>query len=93
VNFVRLARVRFLVIVLLLWSAVVVARLAELQLAHGSRYRARAQRQQERRIEISPQRGSIFDRNGQALAMSVPVGLDGLQRMRHLVRSVTARRS
>jgi cell division protein FtsI (penicillin-binding protein 3) len=70
VNFVRLARVRFLVIVLLLWSAVVVARLAELQLAHGSRYRARAQRQQERRIEISPQRGSIFDREGRPLAVS-----------------------
>ena len=69
-NFVRLARVRFLVIVLLLWSAVVVARLAELQLAHGSRYRARAQRQQERRIEISPQRGSIFDREGRPLAVS-----------------------
>ena len=69
-NFVRLARVRFLVVFLLLWASVVVARLAELQLAHGDRYRARAQRQQERRIEISPQRGSIFDREGRPLAVS-----------------------
>lgn len=69
-NFVRLGRVRFLVVFLLLWASVVVARLAELQLAHGDRYRARAQRQQERRIEISPQRGSIFDREGRPLAVS-----------------------
>lgn len=69
-NFVRLARVRFLVVFLSLWASVVVARLAELQLAHGGRYRARAQRQQERRIEVSPQRGSIFDREGRPLAVS-----------------------
>jgi cell division protein FtsI/penicillin-binding protein 2 len=72
-NFVRLARVRFLAIALLLWASVVVARLAELQLAEGSRYRARAQRQQERRIEVSPLRGSIFDRSGRPLAVSVEV--------------------
>ncbi len=70
-NFVRLGRVRFLVIFLSLWASVVVARLAELQLAEGGRYRARAQRQQERRIEVSPLRGSIFDREGRPLAVSV----------------------
>ena len=69
-NFVRLGRVRFLVVFLLLWASVVVARLAALQLAHGDRYRARAHRPQERRIEISPQRGSIFDREGRPLAVS-----------------------
>ncbi|HEX9150332.1 MAG TPA: hypothetical protein VF958_14345, partial [Thermoanaerobaculia bacterium] len=72
-NFVRLARVRFLALFLMLWASVVVARLAELQLAQGSRYRARAQRQQERRIEVSPLRGSIFDREGRPLAVSVEV--------------------
>ena len=70
-NFVRTARVRFLVIVLSLWASVVVARLSQLQLAEGGRYRARAQRQQERRIEVSPLRGSIFDREGRPLAVSV----------------------
>jgi len=73
VNFVRTARVRFLVIALSLWASVVVARLTQLQLADGGRYRARAQRQQERRIEVSPLRGSIFDREGRPLAVSVEV--------------------
>ena len=72
-NFVRTARVRFLVIALSLWASVVVARLTQLQLADGGRYRARAQRQQERRIEVSPLRGSIFDREGRPLAVSVEV--------------------
>ncbi len=72
-NFVRLARVRFLAIVLSLWASVVVARLGQLQLADGGHYRARAQRQQERRIEVSPLRGSIFDRAGRPLAVSVEV--------------------
>jgi cell division protein FtsI (penicillin-binding protein 3) len=72
-NFVRLRRVRFLALFLLLWASVVVARLVELQIARGSHYRARAQRQQERRIEVSPLRGSIFDRAGRPLAVSVEV--------------------
>src|SRR5258708_25444422 len=36
-------------------------------------YLARAQRQQQRTIEITPKRGIIYDRNMRALAMSVPV--------------------
>ena len=39
---------------------------------HGD-YLARAQRQQQRTIEITPQRGMIYDRNMHPLAMSVPV--------------------
>ncbi len=42
-----------------------------MQIAQGSRYRARAQRQQERRIEIAGSRGSILDREGRELAVSV----------------------
>jgi cell division protein FtsI (penicillin-binding protein 3) len=72
-NFVRFGRVRFLALFLLLWASVVVARLGQLQLAKGSHYRARAQRQQERLIEVSPLRGSIFDRAGRPLAVSVEV--------------------
>ena len=72
-NFVRPARVKFLAFVLLLWATAVVARLGDLQIAKGERYRARAQRQQERRIEVSPLRGSIFDRAGRPLAVSVEV--------------------
>jgi cell division protein FtsI (penicillin-binding protein 3) len=59
--------------VALLWSAAVFGRLSYLQLfAHGE-YLARAQRQQQRTIEITPKRGIIYDRNMRALAMSVPV--------------------
>jgi cell division protein FtsI (penicillin-binding protein 3) len=53
------------------WAAVVVGRLVQVQIAQGSRYRARAQRQQERRIEIKGSRGSILDREGRELAVSV----------------------
>ena len=66
-------RRRIFAVLLVAWGIVVVGRLAELQLAHGARYRAKAQRQQERRIEISPRRGSILDREGRELAVSVEV--------------------
>ncbi len=68
---VRRGRTRFFALILALWGAVVVARLVQLQIAQGSRYRARAQRQQERRVEIPGQRGSILDREGRELAVSV----------------------
>ena len=54
------------------WAAIF-GRLAYLQLIRHSDYLARAQRQQQRTIEITPQRGVIFDRNMHPLAMSVPV--------------------
>jgi cell division protein FtsI (penicillin-binding protein 3) len=44
-----------------------------LQLFRHSEYLARAGRQQQRTIEITPPRGTIYDRNMHALAMSVPV--------------------
>ncbi|MGH9367711.1 MAG: penicillin-binding protein [Thermoanaerobaculia bacterium] len=64
-------RARWLGLLLALWGAAVVGRLLQVQVAHGSRYRARAQSQQERRVEVSPRRGSILDRNGRELAVSV----------------------
>ncbi len=70
-NAVRRGRTRLFMLFLALWAAVVVARLAQVQIAQGSRYRARAARQQERRIEIKGSRGSILDREGRELAVSV----------------------
>ena len=70
-NGVRRGRTRLFALILTVWAAVVVARLAQIQIAQGSRYRARAQRQQERRIEIAGSRGSILDREGRELAVSV----------------------
>lgn len=69
----RRGRARFLAIFLLLWGAFVIGRLLQLQVARGSRYRARAQQQQERRVEVSGRRGSILDREGRELAVSMDV--------------------
>jgi cell division protein FtsI (penicillin-binding protein 3) len=71
VNGVRRGRTRLFALLLAAWAAVVVGRLVQVQIAQGSRYRARAQRQQERRIEIKGSRGSILDREGRELAVSV----------------------
>ena len=70
-NGVRRGRTRLFALILTAWAAVVVARLVQVQIAQGSRYRARAARQQERRIEIAASRGSILDREGRELAVSV----------------------
>src|ERR1700724_1403279 len=59
--------------VALLWTTGVFGRLSYLQLIKHGEYLARAQRQQQRTIEITPKRGIIYDRNMRALAMSVPV--------------------
>jgi cell division protein FtsI (penicillin-binding protein 3) len=56
-----------------LWMGAVLGRLSYLQLARHSEYLAKAQRQQQRTIDITPKRGAIFDRNMHPLAMSIPV--------------------
>ena len=48
-------------------------RLGYLQLVRHGDYLARAMRQQQRTVEITPQRGTIYDRNGHPLAMSIAV--------------------
>jgi cell division protein FtsI (penicillin-binding protein 3) len=67
--------VRLLIIagVAFLWMGAVVGRLTYLQLFRHSEYLTRAQRQQQRTIEITPKRGAIYDRNNSPLAMSIPV--------------------
>jgi cell division protein FtsI (penicillin-binding protein 3) len=67
--------VRLLIVagVALLWATAVFGRLSYLQLARHSDYLARAQRQQQRTVEITPKRGVIYDRNMRTLAMSIPV--------------------
>jgi cell division protein FtsI (penicillin-binding protein 3) len=51
----------------------VAARLSYLQLFRYAEYLARAQRQQQRLVEVSPRRGVVYDRNLRELAMSVSV--------------------
>jgi cell division protein FtsI (penicillin-binding protein 3) len=69
------AHVRLLIVagVALLWVTAVFGRLGYLQLYRHRDYLLRAQRQQQRIIEISPKRGAIYDRNMHALAMSIKV--------------------
>ncbi len=71
----RSPRVRLLMVavVAMLWTGAALARLGYLQLVCYSEYLARAQRQQQRIVEVSPKRGAIYDRNLRELAMSVSV--------------------
>ena len=55
------------------WMAAVFLRLGYLQLFLHSEYLAKAQRQQQHVMEITPKRGAIYDRNMHPLAMSIPV--------------------
>jgi cell division protein FtsI (penicillin-binding protein 3) len=67
--------VRLLILagVALFWMTAIFGRVAYLQLFRHSEYLTRAARQQRRTLEIDPKRGALYDRNMQALAMSVPV--------------------
>jgi cell division protein FtsI (penicillin-binding protein 3) len=71
VNGLRPGRTRWLTVLLAIWGIAVVGRLFQVQVARGSHYRQRAQKQQKQRIEVSPRRGSIVDRSGRELAVSV----------------------
>ncbi len=71
----RNPRLRWLVVwvVAVVWMVAVLGRLAYVQLLCYSEYLAKAQRQQERIFEISPKRGTIYDRKGRELAVSLPM--------------------
>src|SRR5271170_8519785 len=71
----RNPRLRWLVVWVLavVWMAVVLARLSYLQLFCYTEYLAKAQHQQQRVFEISPMRGTIYDRKGRELAVSLPM--------------------
>src|SRR5215471_20163978 len=58
---------------LLFWMVAICLRLVWLQIVDYADFTQRAARQQQRSIEVSPARGMIYDRNGNALAMSVNV--------------------
>ena len=56
-----------------LWTLAVIGQLGWLQLVRYSTYLGKARRQQQHLVEISPERGVIYDRNGRELAVSTPV--------------------
>ena len=71
----RNPRLRWLVVWVLavVWMVAVLGRLSYLQLFCYSEYLAKAQHQQQRIFEISPMRGTIYDRKGRELAVSLPM--------------------
>ncbi len=71
----RSPRVRWFVVFLVavIWMGAIFARVTYLQLFRYSEYLSKAQRQQQRIRETRPKRGSIYDRNGHELAVSLPV--------------------
>jgi cell division protein FtsI (penicillin-binding protein 3) len=66
-------RLTLLSVALLLWGAAIFGKLVSLQVLQHAKYSAIARSQQEHTIDIPAPRGTILDRNGQPLALSVPV--------------------
>ena len=66
-------RLIVIAIAMVLWGAVIGVRLYSLQVVQSADFKERANGQHERVIEISPRRGSIYDRNGNELAVSIEV--------------------
>lgn len=71
----RSPRTRLLIVTALtaIWTGAALGRLAYLQLFRYSEYYSRAQHQQRLIVDVGARRAEIFDRNLNALAMSVPV--------------------
>src|SRR6185295_3554729 len=66
-------RLRFLIGLLLIWSVVIFGRLAYLQIAQHDTLRQAGMNQQSKVHKVKPERGAVKDRDGKALAMSLPV--------------------
>ncbi len=64
-------RVYFLISVMGIWGAVIGARLYFLQVVQSAELKSRAEKQQQRTLDVSPRRGVIYDRNNNELAISV----------------------
>ena len=65
-------RLMWLGAALLVWAAAIFAKLVSLQIIHHNTYVELAGKQQEHAIDLTAPRGTILDRNGKPLAMSVP---------------------
>ena len=50
----------------------IAVRLIDVQAVEGDHYKALAEKQRVRSVSLAAERGSIFDRDGNALALSVP---------------------
>ncbi|MGM0466593.1 MAG: peptidoglycan D,D-transpeptidase FtsI family protein [Acidobacteriota bacterium] len=65
-------RTLFMVFLFVLWSSVIAFRLVDLQIINHKELNRQVQRQNQNQDDIIPLRGTIYDRNGNRLACSVP---------------------
>jgi cell division protein FtsI (penicillin-binding protein 3) len=66
-------RVYVLLAVMGIWGAAIGIRLYCLHVVYSDEFKERAERQQQRTLDLSPRRGNIYDRNGNELAVSIKV--------------------
>ena len=66
-------RLSWLARIVLLWGAAIFLKLVSLQVLHHEEYSKKARARQELVVEIPGPRGTIYDRTGRPLAMSVPM--------------------
>ena len=66
-------RIRLIGVVFVLGFALVTMRAFDLQVLQEQQWNERAERQHQKVIPLTPQRGTIFDSNGEELAVSVDV--------------------
>ncbi len=67
------SRLFWVLALLALWIGAIAARLYHLQVNRHDEFARRAERQQQRVIELDPPRGTIYDARGRELAVSVEV--------------------
>jgi cell division protein FtsI (penicillin-binding protein 3) len=68
-----MARVRRFARFAFVWAAILLLRLVWLQIVQHNEFHRLADHEHERLVRVEPPRGAILDRNGQRLAMSLPV--------------------
>ena len=68
-----LSRIAIALSVFALWAVAIAARLYQLQIVEHDDFKKRAERQQQRVLELDPPRGTIYDVAGRELAVSVEV--------------------
>src|SRR4029079_8917167 len=66
-------RMGFLCGLLAVGLGLIVASAYDIQIEDGAAWREMAEKQRQRRLHVVPKRGSIYDRNGTPLAVSVEV--------------------
>ena len=71
-NTLATRRVHLLARLAFVWVALIVARLFQLQIVQHNEYKKLASQQQEKTLELQAPRGTIVDRMGQRLAISLP---------------------